>query len=93
MALSKESSSGYSPEGQGFSSQQPENLELSKVKLQQTIETTESDLEKAQQRLETAKTDEMIDPIAAQNLVDQLQDELKDLHAEWETKFGQETSH
>lgn len=67
---------------------------LAEEQLKQRLETAAHELAQAQDKLESAKSDEMISPDAAQALFDSAEEQFNDLQSEWTEKYGHaETSH
>ncbi|QQS22896.1 hypothetical protein IPM19_04755 [bacterium] len=73
--------------------QEQESAELHKVQLRQKIESLQAEIDKANDRLAAAESDEMIDKQAADELLDNLTSELDKLQSEWKDKYGSETVH
>jgi hypothetical protein len=67
--------------------------ELEKAQMESELETALEEMNTARERVEQASKDEMIDPDAAQQFYQQSKKTYEDLQAEWDGRFGKETSH
>jgi hypothetical protein len=77
-----------------FTDKGVEAPELAKIQLQQAREVALDELTSAQERLQQAQTDELIDAKAAQDLVDLRTKEYEQLDKEWTDRYGDtETEH